>query len=308
MLVKEFVERRLDGFPNSFYESLPDTCLEENCGYPTEMLETLTQLRCSNPRCPAKIAQRLQAIFGYLGIKGVGEVGIKNFVNERGLRNPMFVFAYEPGDVAEGKDGNFCSSVNENLSQSLYEQIQAKRSFTLAEYVRISHIPHVQTSAGALFDKYDDIEKAYDAIEAGGLDYIKDCLGIKNADVSLRAIKIYESLMTFKQDLIEAIDCVDIIKKNLDGMLSFKVCVSGDVGCGFKTKASFYDYVNSMNPERLHVDFLSAATKEIKYLIWNGGGITRKVQSVKSRNEKGENIPIMNATEFIEEMRNMLGE
>ena len=303
MLVKEFIERRIDGFPNSFYESLPDTCLEENCGYPTEMLETLTQLKCSNPRCPAKIAQRLQAIFGYLGIKGVGEVGIRNFVNERGLTNPMFVFAYEPGSIEDGKDGNFCSSVNESMSQSIYEQIQKKNSFTLAEYVRISHIPHVQTSAGAIFDKFDDINLAYEAIESGGLEYIKECLGIKNAEVSLRAIKIFESLMTFKTDLIEAISCVDIIKKNTGDMTSFKVCVSG-----FKTKASFYDYVNSLNPNRLHVDFLSSATKEIKYLIWNGGGITRKVQSVMNRNDKGENIPIMNATEFINEMRSMLGE
>lgn len=308
MLVKEFIERRLDGFPNSFYESLPDTCLEENCGYPTEMLETLTQLKCSNPRCPAKISQRLQSIFGYLGIKGVGDVGIRNFVNERGLTNPMFVFAYEPGAIEDGKDGNFCSSVNEKMSQSIYEQIQSKNSFTLAEYVRISHIPHVQTSAGAIFDKFDDINLAYAEIEAGGLDYIKNCLGIKTAEVSLRAIKIYESLMTFKQDLIDAIDCVNIIRKNAEDMVSFKVCVSGDVGCGFKTKASFYDYVNNLNPDRLHVDFLSSATKEIKYLIWNGEGITRKVQSVMSRNEKGENIPIMNATEFIDEMKKMLGD
>ena len=307
MLVKEFTDRRVDGFPPSFYESLPDICLEDNCGYPTEMLETLTQLRCSNPRCPAKIAQRLQAIFGYLGVKGVGDVGIRNFVNERCLTNPMFVFAYEPGSIEEGKDGNFCSSVNENTSQSLYEQIQAKNSFTLAEYVRISHLPHIQTSAGALFDKFDDIELAYEAIESGGIEYIKDCLGIKNAEVSLRAIKIYESLMTFKTDLIEAISCVNIIKKNTGDMISFKVCVSGDVGCGYRTKADFYDYVNSMNPSKLHVDFLSSATKEIKYLIWNGGGITRKVQSVMSRNEKGENIPIMNASEFVEEMRNMIG-
>lgn len=303
MLVKEFVDRRLDNFPSSFYESLPIICLEDGCGYPTEMFETLTQLRCSNPRCPAKIAQRLEAMFTYLGIKGVGEVGIRNIVSEWGMKNPLLIFFYDPAE-----DGNLASSINEATSRSIYEQISNKKSFTLAEYVRIAYLPHIQTSAGVIFDRFDDINEAYQAIESGGISYIQECLGIKNTEVSLRAIKIFDSLMTFKMDLIDAIGGINLIKKNSGNMLSFKVCVSGDVGCGFSTKAEFYKYVNSLNPDRLHVDFLSSATKEIKYLIWNGGGITRKVQSVMNRNEKGENIPIMNATEFIETMKKQIGE
>lgn len=69
MLVQEFVERQLDGFPEPFYDSLPTVCLEDVCGYPTEMLESLTQLRCSNPRCPSKVVQRMSAMVNRLGGK-----------------------------------------------------------------------------------------------------------------------------------------------------------------------------------------------------------------------------------------------
>lgn len=299
MLVKEFVDKRVDGFPSGFYESLPTVCLEDDCGYPTEMYETLTGLRCSNPRCPAKIAQRLEAMFTSLGIKGVGEVGFRAIVSAWNLRNPLFIFAYEPDD------GLLAPTINETTSRSVYEQLQKKKSFTLAEYVRIANLPHIQTSSGAIFDKFDDINKAYEEIERGGIQYIQSRLGVSKDETSLRAIKVFDSLMTYKQDLIEAFDCVDIIRKN-GGMLNFKVCVSQAVECGFKTKAEFYNAVNSIAPDKLYVEFLGSATKDIDYLVWAGTTPSRKVNTVKKRNENGGNTPILNATEFIAEMKRLV--
>ena len=299
MLVKEFVDKRIDGFPTGFYESLPTVCLEDGCGYPTEMCETLTGLHCSNPRCPAKVAQRMEAIFTTLGVKGVGEVGFRNIVNHWNFRNPLFIFAYEPSD------GQLAPSINMTTSTAVYEQLQKKNSFTLPEYVRIANLPNIQTSSGAIFDKFDDINEAYEAIEKGGIQYVQSCLGVSKEDTSLRAIKIFDSLMTYKQDLIEAFDCVNIIPKN-NGMLHFKVCVSQAVECGFKTKAEFYNAVNSIAPDKLYVEFLGSATKDIDYLVWAGTTPSRKVSTVMKRNEAGGNTPILNATEFIAEMKRLV--
>lgn len=301
MLVKEFVDKQVDGFPIGFYRSLPTVCLEEDCGYPTEMYETLTGLRCSNPRCPSKIAQRLESMFTALGIKGVGEVGFRAIVSHWHLRNPLLIFAYEPSD------GQIAPSINMTTSTSVYEQLQAKNSFTLSEFVRIANLPYIQTSSGVIFDKFDSIEDAYKAIEEGGIQYIQSCLGVAKEEASLRAIKIFDSLMTFKTDLIEGYGCVNIIKKN-NGMLNFKVCVSQAVECGFKTKAEFYNAVNSIAPDKLYVEFLGSATKDIDYLVWAGTTPSRKVNTVMKRNENGGNTPIMNATEFIAEMKRLVND
>lgn len=300
MLVQEFVERQLDGFPEPFYDSLPTVCLEDVCGYPTEMLESLTQLRCSNPRCPSKVVQRMSAMVNRLGVKDFGEERIRAFVSEWGIANPLILFAYEPSD------GQLASNISMDLSTKIHNQIKDKKDFTLSEYVRIANLPYIQTSAGYIFDKFDDIREAYKAVEEGGIDYIQNCLGVKKAsEPSLMAIKVYTSLMTYKHDLIDLVDHVHIIERNKGDMLNYKVCVSGDVDCGFKTKTEFYRAVNSLS-DKLHVDFLGSATKEIKYLVWAGNRITNKVVSVQKRIASGEDIKILNASEFITEMKEKL--
>lgn len=302
MLVEEFVRLKVNGLPQTFYDSLPTICLEDNCGYPTEMLDTLTQLKCSNPRCPAKVAQRLQSIINTLGVKDFGEQRIRDFVDCYQVTNPLIIFAWEPCD------GQLAPTISPELSEKIYRQIEAKKDFTLTEYVRLANLPFIQTSAGCIFDKYDTIEDAYKPIDEGGVAYIQKCLGIKaGGECSLQAMKVYESLMTYRNDLAEMQDVVRIIKKNVGGMVSFKACVSGDVGCGFKTKAEFYHTVNSLD-EKIHIDFLGSATKDIKYLIWEGSRYTNKVVTVTKRIENGDDVKIVNATQFIEEVKRMLAE
>lgn len=300
MLVKEFKELRKDGFSDAFYDSLPDICFEEGCGHPTEMLETLTQLRCSNPRCPAKIAERIDAIVKSLGVKDFGEQRIRSFVTANGITNPLIIFAYEPGE-----DGALSDDISLELSEKIYAQIQEKKSFTLAEYVRIANLPNVQTSANSIFGSFDDIEEAYRKLEEGGIPYIQSCLGV-SGDASVRALKIYESLMLFKDDLVNMIDCVDIIRVNNTEMKYFKACVTGSVGCGYATKAQFYAKVNSMYTD-LHVDFQGSVTSDVNYVIFAGGDMTRKVKKAYDMQASGKDVKIMNATEFVEEMKELMG-
>lgn len=301
MLVKELKELRRDGFPDAFYDSLPEICPEEGCGFPTEMLDTLTHLHCSNPRCPAKIEQRIISICSTLGVKDFGEARVRAFIRAWGVTNPLILFAYEPDE-----DGLLADNMNMDMCKRIYAQINAKRNFTLSEYVRIANLPNVQTSSNSIFDNFDDLGEAYRAIESGGIPYIQKCLGVGEG-ASIRALKVYESLMTYKFDLFEFIDTVNIIKKNDGDIVYYKACVSGDVGFGYATKAEFYEYVNSLSP-RLHVDFLGSVRSDINYLIWAGDRFTNKVKKVNSMNEKGSNIPILNAEEFVNEMKRQMEE
>lgn len=321
MLVSEFCENQYDRFPVPFYESLPQVCLEDSCGYPMEMTEVLTQLHCSNPRCPSKVIQRLSAITKQFGVKDFGEARIRSFIEYTGIDNPLLIFAYDPDE-----DGPLSEDISQELSEKIHFQFSKKKSMTLAEYVRLANLPYIQTSASVIFGGFDDLFKAYKEIESGGVEYIQSKLSIEKSDTSVRALNVYDSLMTFKDDLFDAIDCVNIIETNTDSVISLKAVVSDEVGSGFSTKAEFYATCNSLY-DNLHIEFLSSVNKSIDYLIWAGADgsparYTNKVKKVQDYNIKhaehvadgkiikGEHhIQIMTAKQFIDELdRKVKGE
>lgn len=293
MFVEDFCNYESMSFPQDFFDCLPVEC--PDCGMPMEMSETLTGLHCSNYRCPSKVAQRLVAIANALGVKDLGESRARKFVDECGITNPLDIFEYNP-DI----HGQMAVDISEDMSRKIAEQFQERRRFTLAEYVRIAQLPNIQTSAFALFDGYDDINRAYAAIEKGEVEYIRDRLSIKekgSEDISVRALKIYESLMIFKEDLIRDVQFVDIIPLYIDGMVTLKAVCSSKVGGGYKTKAEFYAKCNSLYPN-VHIEFGSSVTKNTDYLIWAGGDVTAKVKKAR-----GYGVVIVTAEEFI----NILG-
>lgn len=312
MLVTNFVRNRTGAFPDSFYDCLPQYCFEDNCGYPMEMTETLTQLHCSNPKCPSKVAQRLKAMANTLGVKGLGDAIAIKFVNNWGITNPLMIFTYEPL-----VDGAMCDGVSVETSEKIASQFRAKNKFTLSEFIKIANLPFIQTSALAIFGEYDDLYEVYEDIEEGGVEWISKKLDInKGDDLSIRAIKVYESLMTFKDDLLRAVNWVEIIPTNTEDIIKLTAVCSDEVGNPFRTKADFYATVNNRNP-RLHVEFLGSATSSIDYLIWAGADgsparHTNKVKKVTAFNEKYEKkkaegklkegdhyIPIVTALEFL---------
>ena len=333
MLVRDFKEECMDMYPIEFLDCLPEYCFNPSCNSPTEMSETLTGLRCSNPRCPDKIVKRITHIMNDLGIKDFGSARASDFVASYGIRNPLAVFAYEPVDGCLGQ------SISMELSERIFEQISKKKNFTLWEYVRTANLPFIQSSALALFGDFDDLSEAYERIEDGGVEYIRERLGIQKGgdskvssdevleddysdleasipSVSIRALKIFEVLMTFKQDLFEYLSFVNIIPLNSGDMITLKAVCSEEVGAPFKTKADFYSTVNSLYPN-IHVEFLKSVNADIDYLVWAGADgsdvrVTNKVMKVRGYNDKftqrqndgklkdGDHlIPIVTAMEFL---------
>lgn len=299
MLVQDFVANRDDALPEEFYLSLPQFCFEEGCGYPMEMTETLTNLHCSNPRCPSKVARRLMAMANNLGVKDLGESKAMGFIKKFGIQNPLIIFQYEPDT-----DGTIADGVGMEVSQRIVSQFMEKNKFTLSEYVKIANLPFVQTSAMSIFGDYDDLIQAYDDIEKGGIEFITRKLDIGKGkqktvtdedeeeiqDISVRALKVYESLMQFKNDLIQGLNGVEIIPTHTEGMKRFKAVCSSQVGAPFRTKADFYATVNNRYPD-IHVEFLSAVNSNIDYLVWAGADgsnaeVTNKVKKVRGYNDK----------------------
>lgn len=329
MLVTDFKRNLGYVYEEAFLESLPDACLDYRCGSPMEISEALTGMHCSNPRCPTKVANRLVAMANMLGVKDLGVARANTFITTTGVRNPLLIFAYEPAI-----DGAMGEGISVETSQKIVDQFLNKKSFSLWEYVRLANLPFIQTSAMQIFGDYDNLEQAYKDIEAGGVLFVQEKLAIKAKtaksvqsvagvdsedsvqDISIRALKIYSSLMTFKPDLFEALPFVDIIKLNDENMTVLKAVCSEEVGFPFKTKADFYATVNNLY-EDLHVEFLPSVNKNIDYLVWAGADgspvrVTNKVNKVRGYNEKYEEhknsgtlkdgeheIPIVTAQQFL---------
>lgn len=332
MLVKDFKESFRGVYSDGFLNSLPEKCLDSRCGAPTEMSDVMTTLCCSNPRCPTKIARRINAITASLGIKDLGNARANDFISKHGISNPLLVFAYEPDS-----DGEMGNSMSMDVSKKIANQFLEKRAFTLWEYVRLANLPFIQSSALQIFGDYDDLEAAYADIEAGGVEFIRNKLNISKGgkssatddedagSISVRALKIYNSLMTFKFDLFQALPFVEIIKTHEQGMITLKAVCSDEVGSPFRTKSDFYATVNNLY-KNVHVEFLNSVTKSIDFLVWAGADgvsparVTNKVQKARRYNEQYEEhkssgslkngehyIQIVTAGEFIKKLEKMQG-
>lgn len=288
------------GLPQRFAEILPEYC--EACGAPLELSETLTGLHCSNPRCKDKLVMRVRALIQSLGILTFGEANIEKFLATWTIDGPMDIFGLHKGD-------SLSPEISQKVSDVIIEQIQAKNHMLLWEYVMLSNIPFVQTSARKIFQGYKTLEDAYADIEARGVPFIQEKLG--NVDpnfLSVQAMKVYNSLMMYKDELLSSVQYVHIV--DLTGVRELNVVCSDQVGGRFAKKAEFYAYVNNTFADKVHVNFLPAVNKSIDYLVWAGADgsparYTSKVKTVDGYNAKGCNIPIVTAEQFIEIVRDM---
>lgn len=283
------------GLPERFAEILPEFC--ETCGAPMEIGETLTGLHCSNPRCKDKMVMRIKAVCNDLGVLKFGESTIEKFVDYYNPESPMDIFELEEGML-------LAPDVSPKVSLDVIRQIKNKKKMQLWEYVMFANIPFVRTSARKIFYGYKTLEEAYSDIESGGFAFIQDKLGINESEdcVSTQALKVYNSLCEYKDDLFSGIGFVNI--EDLTGKTQLKVVCSDQVGGRFTKKSEFYAYVNNTFSDKIHVDFLPSVTKDIDYLVWAGADgsparYTSKVQKVERYNEKGLDIPIVTAEEFI---------
>lgn len=302
MFVSDIKENFDDyGLPERFAEILPEFC--ETCGAPMEIGETLTGLHCSNPRCKDKMVMRIKSLCNDLGVLKFGESTIEKFIDYYNPESPMDIFELE-----EGMD--LAPDVSPKISLDVIRQIKNKNKMQLWEYVMFANIPFVRTSARKIFQGYRTLEDAYKDIEAGGIAFVQEKLGLcdSNEFVSVQAIKVYNSLCEYKADLFSGIGNVQI--EDLTGKKNLKVVCSDQVGNGFSKKSEFYAYVNNTFSDKIHVDFLPSVSKDIDYLVWAGADgsparYTSKVQKVERYNEKGINIPIVTAQQFIDIVKNL---
>ena len=192
MLIAELDKNRFKKIDSRFYDSLPKFCEVESCGFPMQINEVLTEVSCSNVRCPKKIAKRVQELCQKLGIE-ITYLTAFDYVIMNHITNPMYLFKSQAGIELEQE-----------------ERDKIIKQMSLERFVELNCLPYLEDTI-KIFKEYDSLDDFYADLESDGIEFLEKQLSVfVDEELSMRALKAYDVLMTFKQDLYDGIDYVEI--------------------------------------------------------------------------------------------------
>ena len=192
MLVAELDKNRFKKIDSRFYDSLPKFCEVESCGFPMQINEVLTEVSCSNVRCPKKIAKRVQELCQKLGIE-ITYLTAFDYVIMNHITNPMYLFKSQAGIELEQE-----------------ERDKIRKQMSLERFVELNCLPYLEDTI-KIFKEYDSLDDFYADLESDGIEFLEKQLSVfVDEELSMRALKAYDVLMTFKPDLYDGIDYVEI--------------------------------------------------------------------------------------------------
>ena len=172
------------------------------------------------------------------------------------------------------------------------------------EIVNNNSMDELQRLSGVL--EIENSLQLFNDIKEKGSAYIEDLLNRRYNDtdntVSIRAIKVYNSLMTYKEDFFECLEYVVI--KDTSQLEHVNLVISTSVGAPFGNKKEFVNYINTTYGEYVHINYKNSVTNDTDFLIWSGTGApttkVRKARDINSRRSEENQIPILTGQEFDE--------
>lgn len=290
-----------------FFEVVPQFC--ESCESPLDMNMALTELKCINPMCTGKLVMRVRKLCEALGIKHFGESSIEKWVDENGIVSPLQLYNIE--------DGMLLNGISDSLADKLLPQISAVKTMKLWEFVANAQLPYIQMSAKKLLEGYSSLEDFFRDMTDGGVDFIQTRLGIGdqyddfgNPIVSNMAAKVFTSLLESQEELLEAINYINL--EDESNVREFIIVASDEVGNGFSTKREFYNYIKQRYAGLATFTIGSSVTKKTNVVIWKGfdGTPARETSKVKRTYElHAQGVPIQGytAAEFVEAFDKLFG-
>ena len=290
-----------------FFEVVPQFC--ESCESPLDMNMALTELKCINPMCTGKLVMRVRKLCEALGIKHFGESSIEKWVDENGIVSPLQLYNIE--------DGMLLNGISDSLADKLLPQISEVKTMKLWEFVANAQLPYIQMSAKKLLEGYSSLEDFFRDMTDGGVDFIQTRLGIGdqyddfgNPIVSTMAAKVFTSLLESQEELLEAINYINL--EDESNVREFIIVASDEVGNGFSTKREFYNYIKQRYAGLATFTVGSSVTKKTNVVIWKGfdGTPARETSKVKRTYElHAQGVPIQGytAAEFVEAFDKLFG-
>lgn len=270
--LSEVVENEL--LSSDVLECIPHTCV---CGSPIEFTDSIRQIYCSNPRCFYKIAARLEAMAKTMKADGWGESTCITVCQEFKLVSPYQVFLLQK--AVEGGQTSSVSAFKKKVDSICNPEL---RKVELWEVVRLAGIPSIETIAYKIFNGYDSLTEAFEDITSGQVPFIAEKLGLKNADGSVMAVNVYNTLIQYKDELLFGETQFDIYKPT--GQTLY-IAITGGVA-GFRNKSEFIDYIKARYDGKVNPMLMNSVTSEVDILVADGDTASNKYKTAIRLNTK----------------------
>jgi len=288
-----------DIFPSNFLHYLPATC--DFCGDDTEVIESLSYIQCSNPKCISKVGYRLWALLRDLGITIMDIDECMAFLLEYETTNPYSIFLYN-----YETDGELIEDFGEERSEELYNEINKKRGMLLWEYIKIGHFGNFNESIEKILRDYTSLKDFYEDLNVGGIPFIQNLL-LRNTDytdtdsICVNAVLVYDLFITNHDDIVEGLDGVVIIKPEY----SIGVLFANDV-TDYKTNKDFLYEVNRNLKNKIYLYPLNILDENVSLVYWEDSGILTHNSIIEDLNNKYTNIPIVNKENIYDKLLGVL--
>lgn len=270
--IKEAKDNQL--LDSKLLDSIPEKC---RCGSKNLFTESLTELQCSNPKCPYKIAKRLYGMVQKMGLKTWDEDACTYMCEKFKFTTPFQILL-----VKQLLDNNIDTGFID-FSKKVREIEEVKKlELELWKIVYYSNIRYVSSLAKELFGSYDNFTDAYDDIERGQVSYISEKLGIETNECSIMAIMMYNQLKQYKEELMFAETQFNVMKHKSDPI---RVAISGGTP-GFLNKTALIEMLNNKYYEYTSFVLDSTVTENTKILISSYDKSSTKYRTAKRINEK----------------------
>lgn len=246
---------------------LPETC--EYCGSPTEVVETLSTLQCSNPKCSAKLGSRLYAMLQDLGINLMTFEDCISFIDEFEAESPYTIFLYNPNN-----DGELFEGFGEDKSNQLYKELNKKRGMLLWEYVSIGNFDDITSSLEKILRNYSNLFDFYDDLSDEGIPFIQSLLlegteyEKQSVGLCIDAVLLFEFFVRNKEELEKGLEGVVII----DPEIKMSVLFANDV-TEFRSNRDFLYWVNKKLKNKIYLYPVYSLSSNVDLLYWEDLGI-----------------------------------
>ena len=288
-----------DIFPNDFLHQLPLTC--DSCGAETEVIESLSYLQCSNPKCISKVAYRLFLLLKDLGIDLLSIEDCINFLDEFETSNPYAIFLYN-----YEADGELYEGFGEETSRELFEELNKKRGMLLWEYIKIGNFGNFNESIEKVLSDYFDLFDFYEDLMSGGIPLVQNLL-LKNTDlvntegICVNAVLIYDLFITNKDDILEGLDGVVILNPEH----SLGVLFANDVNDYSSNKDFLYE-VNKNLKNKIYLYPLYIMDENVSLVYWEDLGMGIKNSIIEKLETEFPYIPIVNSVNIYDKLLEVL--
>lgn len=134
--------------PSAWHNLFSDHCIY--CESDMVISDSLTVMKCSNPRCYRRIAGQVTNILSELGYKGWGNSKVYSYVKHNKITSPLEFILDPPYEL---------STLQSDISELNYSYIQL---------IQLLNIPHLRERIPQLFKGIDTFEEYVTEVEKSG--------------------------------------------------------------------------------------------------------------------------------------------